>query len=159
MTYWIETHKGDARCRALADRHYSRQHVGAPMFCRPGYNQVLYAHDDYGEAAWVWFRPKWESGLPGVARKDGLQAIECTLFRNETHILSSELIREAVEWVRRWNRLTVLVPDGLITGVSSAATESRRGKSHAPGYCYVCAGWLPMHHRVGAADVWLWHPL
>lgn len=39
---WLEVHKGDTRCRLLADGHYSRQTPGAPMFTRPGYSQVLY---------------------------------------------------------------------------------------------------------------------
>jgi hypothetical protein len=35
---WHVTLKGDRSCRLLADRHYSRQHVGAPMFTGPGRN-------------------------------------------------------------------------------------------------------------------------
>lgn len=48
---WLMTHKGDRACRQLADRHYSRQHVGAPMFCRPGRNLVL--RTAAGDAVWV----------------------------------------------------------------------------------------------------------
>lgn len=44
---WLLRHKGDRACRLLVDRHYLRQHVGAPMFTRPGRNLVLRtARDD-----------------------------------------------------------------------------------------------------------------
>lgn len=64
---WIETDKGDPAARELADRHYTRQSVGAPMFTRPGYNQVLLAEQANGRRAlFVWWRPKWESGIRGT---------------------------------------------------------------------------------------------
>ncbi|MNR93477.1 hypothetical protein D3C72_245340 [compost metagenome] len=78
---WLVTHKGDTPCRLLADRHYSRQHIGAPMFTRPGRNLVL--RTAIGDAVWV----TW-SGI----RDDGLDAWECTIFRNESGHLSSLLI-------------------------------------------------------------------
>lgn len=69
MTRWIETDKGDPRCRELADRHYTRVHVGHPMWTRPGWNQVLFAEQKNGRrAVFVWWRPKWEDGRPGTAR-------------------------------------------------------------------------------------------
>ncbi|WP_079524039.1 hypothetical protein [Solibacillus isronensis] len=40
-TLWQVTKKTDVTCRQLADRHYSRQTVGATSFCRPGKNYVL----------------------------------------------------------------------------------------------------------------------
>lgn len=69
---WMVTHKGDRSCRQLADRHYSRQHVGAPMFTRPGRNLVL--RTEAADAVWV----TW-SGI----RDDGLKAWECTIFRKQ----------------------------------------------------------------------------
>jgi hypothetical protein len=155
--YWTETHKGDSRCRVLADRHYSRQNPGHPMFTRPGYNQVLYCADSVGTAVWVWFRPKWESGIKGTLRKDGLFAIECTLFRNETGILSSELIIAACLFLLTWERAQdVEWPDGAITGVNSKHTARRRSKHALPGKCYREAGWEPFEHRsTERADVWL----
>jgi hypothetical protein len=80
---WTPTTKGNARCRALADRHYTRQKPGSPQWTRPGYSAVLYASTDVGEAVFVWWRPKWEDGRPGTSRKDGLRCIECTHFRRE----------------------------------------------------------------------------
>lgn len=154
---WMVTHKGDAICRSLADRHYSRQTPGAPMFTRPGYNMVLLAEGPRGYAAWVWFRPKWESGIKGTERKDGLRAIECTLFRNESGLLSSDLIREASSILMSWEHaLDTDWPDGGITGIRSDVTAARRSRHHDPGYCYRMAGWLPFpHNSSNRADVWL----
>lgn len=166
ITDWTEVHKGDTRCRLLADRHYSRQTPGHPMFTRPGYNQVLYTSDQKGEAVWVWFRPKWESGIKGTERKDKLRAIECTLFRNETSILSSALIMDACLFLCGWARAQdVEWPDGAITGIKSSATVRRRSKHALPGKCYRDAGWVEFeHNKSDRADTWLqfkreWFPL
>jgi len=155
VTWWIVTHKGDRECRELADAHYSRQTPGSPMFCRPGYNLVLKTRN--GSAVWVWHRPKWESGIKGTERKDGLRAIENTLFRNESPILSSELIREACEHLLSWEHANdVDWPDGAITGIKSSATAKRRSKKALPGKCYREAGWIEFEHRKSdRADVWL----
>jgi hypothetical protein len=127
------------------------------MFCRPGYNLVLRACGPAGHAVWVWFRPKWESGIKGTERKDGLRAIECTLFRNESGILSSDLIREASVLLFEWEHaLDVEWPDGAITGIRSDATAHRRSKHAPPGQCYLIAGWKPFAHNTSVrADVWL----
>lgn len=127
------------------------------MFCRPGYNMVLRAEGPKGLAVWVWFRPKWESGLLGTMRKDKLFAIECTLFRNCSGFLSSELIREATELLMTWERAQdVEWPDGAITGVKSSATVRGRSKKSPPGKCYLAAGWEPFEHRKSdRADIWL----
>jgi hypothetical protein len=112
--------------RLLANRHYSRQKVGSKQFCRPGQNIVLGTSD--GKAVWVSWRPK-----PGIKRMDGLDAIECTLFRNEGESLSSDLIQEAVALtVDAWG----WPPDGLLTYIDASAIQSRN-----PGYCFKQAGW------------------
>jgi hypothetical protein len=154
---WKITHKGDTECRILADRHYSRQTPGHPMFCRPGYNLVLWAEGPTGQATWVWFRPKWESGIVGTERKDKLHAIECTLFRNESGLLSSDLIVEASAILGVWEHaLDVEWPDGAITGIKTDATYKRRSKRALPGECYRRAGWKPFEHRSSnRADTWL----
>lgn len=156
---WMVTDKADQRPRLLADRHYTRKNPGHPMWTRPGYNQILYLEQRNGRAAaFCWFRPKWECGLPGTARKDGLHAIECTLFRNETRFRSSDLIRDAVEMVLTWERARdVTWPDGLISGVNSAATVGGRAPTSRPGECFLRAGWETFDHpgRNKRADVWL----
>ena len=119
---WPLTHKGDRACRLLADRHYSRQHVGAPMFTRPGRNLVL--RTARGDAVWV----TWQ----GI-RDDGLRAWECAIFRNENQHLSSVMIRAAVEaTIAEWGQPP---PDGIITYVDSSKVRSAN-----PGFCFLSAG-------------------
>lgn len=156
LVHWRLTHKGDTDCRCLADKHYSRQHPGHPMFTRPGYNMVLRAEGPQGLATWVWFRPKWESGIKGTLRKDGLFAIEYTLFRNESGLLSSQLIIEAEQCLLTWDKLTVDWPDGAITGIKADATTRCRSRRAMPGQCYLHAGWKVFkHNKSERADVWL----
>jgi hypothetical protein len=61
----------------------------------------------------------------------------CSLFRNESPHLSSELIREAVQVTRHiWPD----VPDsGMVTFVNADKTRRKRD----PGRCYRKAGWKP----------------
>lgn len=140
---WEITDKADRAARWLVDDgkgsvrgpHYSRQTPGAPLFTRPGQNLVLV--DASESAVWVTQRPK-----PGAAtRTDGLDAWECTLFRNcaPDRLLSSELVREATlaTWAIWIGALGYDPPrDGLITFVKPNAIQSRN-----PGYCYKVAGW------------------
>ncbi|WNC17879.1 hypothetical protein [Brevibacillus brevis] len=119
---WFVTDKGDRNCRELADRHYSRQSVGNKQFCRPGHNLVL--RTALADALWV----TW-SGI----RDDGLDAWECTIFRNESGYLSSDMIRWAVRaTLKQWG----LPPkDGIITYVDAEKVASRN-----PGFCFKKAG-------------------
>ncbi|GGG18223.1 hypothetical protein [Paenibacillus abyssi] len=121
---WIITNKGDQDCRELADRHYSRQTIGAKQFTRPGRNLVLRTTD--AKAVWV----TW-SGI----RDDGMQAYECTIFRNESTHLSSELIRWAIfATICEWGGS--IPADGFITYV-----DDRKVNNELPGYCFIRAGW------------------
>lgn len=156
---WVETDKGDPRCRELADRHYTRVSVGHPMWTRPGWNMVLLAEQKNGRrAAFCWWRPKWESGLAGTERKDGLRCIECSLFRNETRFRSSELIVDAIACLLTWQHAgDVRWPDGIITGVNSEKTKGGRAADSAPGKCFIEAGFEPFAHpgKGKRADTWL----
>ncbi|MEF3304170.1 hypothetical protein [Paenibacillus sp. GYB003] len=121
---WIVTQKADRAGSALANAHYSRQTIGAAQFCRPGKNLVLRTVE--GNAVWV----TWHSEY----RKDGLEAWENTLFRNESSYLSSDLIKWAIfaticEWGDRLPR------DGIITYVQASAVKSTN-----PGCCYLNSG-------------------
>jgi len=156
---WIEIDKGDPRGRELADRHYTRKSVGHPMWTRPGWNQCLWLEQKSGRSAvFVWWRPKWESGLAGTARKDGLRCIECTIFRNETRFRSSDLILDAIACLLTWEHARDQEwPDGIITGVNSQKTASGRATTSEPGKCFLAAGFEPFTHRKSKerADVWL----
>lgn len=129
------------------------------MWTRPGWNLTLYAQQRNGRAAvFCWWRPKWESGIEGTERKDGLRAIECAIFRNQTRFRSSELIRQAVAAVLTWEHATdVAWPDGLITGVNAQATAGGRAADHLPGHCFREAGFTDFDHpgEGKRADTWL----
>lgn len=92
--YWHLSHRADSRGAVLADRHYSRKTIGHPQFVPPGRCIVLLTSP--ATALWVsswpyaqYVRHAW----PG--------AWICSLFRNESPYLSSELITQAVA-VTRW---------------------------------------------------------
>ena len=166
---WVVTTKGDARCRAMADRHYTRQTPGHPQWTRPGYSAVLHAQAERGEGLFVWWRPKWEDPRPGTARKDGLRCLECTHFRREGAAtgapgalpIASDLIRAAVAAldmpeVRAALHLDAAGPitDGLFSGVGSSATSARRSRTAEPGECFARAGWTRIAKSGARADVW-----
>lgn len=159
---WSRIHKGDIRGRLLADRHYSRQSVGHPMWTRPGFNHVLYATFPKGEAVFCWWRPKWESG---IFRKDRLVVLECTMFRREGITpKSSGLISDAVSCLQtnaavQDLRLYQCGPvDHLITGVMATATRKCRSKKYRAGICFWHAGWRYFDKQTRRADTWLYLP-
>jgi hypothetical protein len=107
--YWMETKDGDAFARPLADRHYSRKTIGAIQYVGPGERMVLISPDYKALFAW-----------------------RISIFRNESEILSSLMIKEAVELAKsRWpneKRFFTYVRDSAI-------------KSSNPGCCFKKAGW------------------
>lgn len=118
---WIVTSDADPDARALADRHYSRKTRGAKFFCGPGEKLVLITPEK--NALFVWRKNKY--------RQDGQNGVECTIFRNESPYLSSELIKEAVKMARKkWGNVR------LFTYVNPRAI-----KSTDPGHCFKRAGW------------------
>lgn len=145
--YWEITDKGDPDALALVDGvtelikgrsgfgkpHYSRQQPGTRFFTRNGQNLVFITPDKL--AVWVTFRP-----TPGKAvRPDKRDAWECSMFRNEGPILSSLLIKEAVELsCAIWGKIP---SDGLITFIRPEKTTYKRSPKSLPGACYRHAGW------------------
>lgn len=131
---WQRTNKADPAVARLADRHYSRETIGSRQFHPPGQSVVLYVPGPewpfVAGAAWVWWRP-----YPGKAtRYDGYDGwYQCSLFRNESSYLSSDLIRAAIPWV---NEAWGLPQFGYDTYVWPAKLRSTN-----PGYCYLRAGW------------------
>lgn len=127
--YWRKVAHDDPRARALADRHYSRQTVGALDFTPPGRKLVLLGED----SAAVWAAVE---NLDRVGRTQW----RVTIFRNEGQRLSSELVREATEitkayWLRQYH-VAPLAP--LCTEVDPRKVKRKRD----PGRCFVRAGWL-----------------
>lgn len=130
VSYWLRIGKRDRRAAALADRHYSRRTIGSDQFMPPGETLILFSEDE--RALFGWWRPHPASGITAM---NGLDGWTCTIFRNEGHRRSSELILEA--------ELMLLEhkgncgPDGFITYV-----WDKRVRSANPGYCFKLAGWV-----------------
>ncbi len=124
--YWIISHDMNPHAQKLADRHYSRKHPGSRKgFVGPGEKLVLLSPD--GNALFVWLR------ADPALRGDHIDGVNCTIFRNESPVLSSELILEAEKFAHdRWPGLK------LFTYVSK-----ERVKSKNPGWCFMKAGWKP----------------
>lgn len=122
---WAITNTTDDAARGLYLRHYSswKRHPRAsnPRFVGPGQAMVC-ALPTY-QAIFVW--------RLSLYRRDHQTGIECTVFRNESPLLSSELIRHADQLADlRWpgQRHYTFVDPALV-------------RSRNPGYCFLRAGW------------------
>jgi hypothetical protein len=122
--HWLLTKDGDPVCRRLFDRHYSRTKYtdgrSPKLFVGPGEKVVL--RTECGGAMFVWRKFIDDSGQQGV---------NCAVFRNETAIRSSILIRQADSiadclWPHQRH----------YTYVDASAVRSSN-----PGFCFIAAGW------------------
>lgn len=130
MTTWQRSYRFDPRALPLADRHYNRRKIGSPQFVPPGRCLVLLTAE--ADALWVtsWPYAQYVKHAWGGAWV-------CSLFRNESPHLSSDLIREAVAITRGiWTDVPAL---GMVTFVDALKTRRKRD----PGRCYRRAGWQP----------------
>ena len=113
----IVTKDGDPECRAMADRHYSRKSKGASLFVGPGKKIVL--RNPEGTWLFVWRNSE--------KRLDGQSGWECTIFRNESSLLSSEIIRGC---------------EAYVSGRKYTYVNPRKVRSSNPGFCFLCNGWV-----------------
>ncbi len=115
---------GDALARSIIERHYSRiwrGKPGAPRFIGPGRKLVLVGVN--GGWVFLWRESKF--------RRDGQTGAECTAFRNESAILSSEIIGWAEEaWDKTYG-----------TARKYTYVNPRLIRSTNPGFCFIKAGW------------------
>jgi len=123
---WQLSDRADPAARVLADRHYNRQHVGAPQFVPPGRCIVLRTCD--ADAFWITSWPFAE-----YVRHAWAGAWVCSAFRNESSHLSSDLIREAIAATRAF---WIPPSGGMVTFVDAAQTRRKRD----PGRCFRRAG-------------------
>ena len=121
---WIGIKDGDPRGIELFKRHYSarsrRDNRRRTLFVGPGEKMVLLTVTN--DALFVWRK---------FISDDGQEGVNCSIFRNEGPVLSSELIREAEELA--WGRWP---EERLFTYVWDTKVESVN-----PGYCFKMAGW------------------
>ncbi|WP_182102742.1 hypothetical protein [Niallia taxi] len=135
---WVVTNKGDQDVRRLYDRHYTRdpKKIGNRQFTRPGPNVVLKTDDN--KAGWV----AWHSSY----RKDGFDAFECTMYRNESpKYKSSEMIKIAVlATIEEFKKNGIELPkDGVITYVNDEKIQNHSN----PGYCFMRAGFRKLKQK------------
>lgn len=128
---WLPCKDGDPRAYNLYRKHYSfnaykdcrrrnTAYRNRHLICGPGEKMLLLTQDC--NALFVWRK---------FIDRSGQMGINCAVFRNESDILSSELILEAEEIARaRWGnaRFYTYVNAGKV-------------KSINPGYCFISAGW------------------
>jgi hypothetical protein len=127
----VRTWAADPECAALADRHYSRQHIGAAQFAASGRKIILRDTSGLILFVWLWCDP--------ALRMDRQVGYNCAIFRNETDRRSSDVILEA-ETIA----CEVWGPHRLFTYVDPA-----RIRSVNPGYCFKRAGWRFARRNVG----------
>jgi hypothetical protein len=129
---WFRVDKFDARAARLADRHYSRQTVGADQCLGPGQTLLMLSLDELA----VW-------GV--VCNLDPVGALRwCnSLFHSESPKRASSLIEKATDMTRDyWSRHYGGWPDApLTTEIDVTATARHRSPWHPPGWCYLKAGW------------------
>ena len=121
---WVTARDADARARALFHRHYSRYTYRdgrqPKKFVGPGEYIVLVTPEF--DALFVWRK---------FIDKSGQRGVNCSVFRNESPSLSSEMILSAEEWAHaKWPG------ERLYTYVNP-----QKIRSCNPGCCFIKAGW------------------
>ena len=138
---WWLTKDGDASCLALYERHYSahqyRDGRKRVLFAGPGEKIVL--RTAAGDAFFVW--RKFVDDCIDIRTGERQSGVNCAAFRNESGLLSSDLIRQACAvashcWPDR-RYYTYVDPKAIRSGL--------------PGSCFLAAGWR--YVRVGGHRV------
>jgi len=120
---WIEIHDGDPRLRTLYNRHYSAYHYrdGRQPKKTAGPGEYMALVTPEADAIFIWRKFRDASGQTGI---------NCAVFRNEGPLLSSNLIRMAMQRAgQRWPG------ERLYTYVNAEAIRSTN-----PGFCFKRAG-------------------
>ena len=126
--YWVGIKDGDPRAVALYRRHYSCRNPNVD-YCRYGFSgkgesMILLTLDC--KALWCWRLVKGD-------------AVYCSVFHNESNILSSELISEADDLAfQRWPNV-----------LHRTYVNARKIKSTNPGTCFIKAGWVRLKECTG----------
>lgn len=122
--HWYLTKDGDVSCLALYEKHYSAYQYrdGRPRrkFAGPGQSIIL--RTCTADALFVWRKFIDQSGQEGI---------NCAVFRNESPVRSSLLIRQADEIAN-----FVWPGERHYTYVNKEKIRSSN-----PGFCFIAAGW------------------
>jgi len=137
---WMMSNRADWRALPLANRHYNRQNPNSKQFVPPGRCLVLLTPN--ADALWVSSWPYAE-----YVKHDWAGAWICSSFRNESPILSSTLIREAMAITCYfWGDPPAL---GMVTFIDTTKVKRKRDW----GRCYRKAGFCPCGHTKGGLYV------
>ncbi len=134
---WVKVERCHPQARALADRHYSRQTIGAREFMSNGKTFVLLTR--CARAVW---------GCIENLDPVGNRRWRCSVFRNEAReeFRSSDLVIEATaRTFEFWRRTGGLPSVPLQTEVDPDKTRPKRD----PGRCFRRAGWFVVEKRNG----------
>jgi hypothetical protein len=142
---WRLSHRFDPRALPIADRHYNRQKVGSPQFAPPGRCVVLLTPD--ADALWVTSWPFAE-----YVKHQWAGAWMCSCFRNESPMLASELIRDAVA-VTRW-----VYGEPPALGMVTFIDRRKVRRSRVYGYTYRRAGFVECGETRGGLLALQLHP-
>jgi len=128
-SYWIPVLDTDPRAVALYSRHYSarraKTRIDRTRYGFSGQGQSMVLITERADALFGWNHSM-------IARDDGQEGVNCFVFRNESSVLSSALIKDAQEWAwRRWGKVR------LFTYINADKVRHKRD----PGRCFLKAGW------------------
>ncbi len=142
-TLWYLTKDGDRTCLAMYERHYSCHRYAdgrkRTQFVGPG--ETIALRTASGDACFVW-RNYIDHTIP---KQDG---VECSFFRNEGPLLSSELIRQADA-----------IADFCWPGERHyTKVRAEAVRSTNPGYCFIVAGWRKCGMTKGGLLILERHP-
>lgn len=133
---WYLSNRADPNAKVLADKHYNRQKPWTKQFVPPGACLVLLAGLPKANALWVSTWPKAE-----FVQHAWAGAWVCNIFRNESNLLASHLILEAISATRyTWPDIPSL---GMITFIDTRFVKPiyRRSKP-TWGYTWLKAGFI-----------------
>lgn len=133
---WRLSYRADPTARAIADRHYNRQSIGAANFVPPGRCVVLLSRDN--AALWVTSYPFAE-----YVKHAWAGAWVCSTFRNESTAKASDLVLAAVAATRFV--LGEPPPLGMITFIN----RDKVRKTRVYGYTYRRAGFKEVGETKG----------
>jgi len=122
--YWIKVKDGNTVALKLFEKHYScynyKDGRKRKLFVGPGEKVVLIGKNNDALFVWRKFRSM-----------DKQQGINCSVFRNESNILSSELLKQAENIAReKWPN------ERFYTYINPFKIKSKN-----PGYCFKVNGW------------------
>lgn len=138
---WVQVTRADPRANRIAKRHYTCQSPESDQYVPPGRCLALYS-SRRGAAVWVTSWPKAE-----YVQHAWAGAWVNSIFRNESRVLSSVLIRQAVA-ATRW--YFGAPPDlGMVTFVDPRFVEAKE----IMGRCYLEAGFVLLDERTKTDDL------